>query len=141
MVNWTDFSQRLEGTWKDDNKYDLPVPDSGYECMDFIHETEDIVAMFDYGDDSLADEYEELTATAVNLLEEVSPRIISTLNFQKVWEDSVKMWKFKTEVYHTVQVGDELHGNYLKDICELYLERLKDRFGQLMGEKWEEENA
>ena len=139
MVNWTDLSQRMEGTWKNDGNYDLPVPDSGYECMNFIHETEDLVSMFDYGDDSLADEYEMLTADAVNLLEEVTPQCISTQNFQKVWEDSVKMWKFKTEIYHTVTVRDELHGNYLKDVCELYLERLKERFGQLMGEKWEEE--
>ena len=141
MVNWTDSSQRLEGTWKHDEKYDLPVPDSGYECMDLIHQTEDLIALFDYGDDSLADEYEMLTADAVNLLEEITPRDVSVSNYDSDWTNSIKMWKIKNEIYHTATVRDELHGNYLKDVCELYLERLKERFHQLMGEEWEENDA
>ena len=139
MVNWTVISQKLEGTWKNDEKYDLPVPDSGYECMDLIHQAEDVLALFSYSDDSLADEYEMLTADAVNLLEQLSPRDISVADYDEDWQNSFKMWLFKTEIYHTVTVRDGLHGNYLKDICELYLKCLKERFHQLMGEEWEEE--
>ena len=138
MVNWTVISQQLEGTWKNDEKYDLPVPDSGYECMDLIHQTEDLVAMFSYGDDSLADEYEILTVDAVDLLEQLSPRDVSVADYQEDWQNSFKMWLFKTEIYHTIQARNELHANYLKDICKHYLDRLKERFEQLMGEEWEE---
>ena len=141
MINWTDTSQQLEGTWKHDEKYDLPVPDSGYECMDLIHETEDLLALFNYSDDSLADEYEMLTADAVNLLEQLRPRDVSIGEYGWDWENSVKMWLFKTEIYHTATVRDELHANYLKDVCELYLKCLKERFEQLMGEEWEENDA
>ena len=138
MVNWTVISQELEGTWKNDGKYDLPVPDSVYECMDLIHQTEDLVAMFSYGDDSLADEYETLTVDAVDLLEQLSPRDVSIADYAEDWKNSFKMWLLKTEIYHTATVRNELHANYLNEVCELYLERLKERFKQLMGEEWEE---
>ena len=139
MVNWTNQSQGLEGTWKNDEKYDLPVPDSGYDCMGWIHETEDLLSLFNCGTDSMADEFEIISGEAVDLLEQLSPRTVSIQDYSSDWENGVKIWLLKIEICHTIQARNELHANYLKDVCELYLERLKERFNQLMGEKWEEE--
>ena len=139
MVNWTNRSQELEGTWKNDEKYDLPVPMSGYDCMGWIHETEDLLSLFNCGDDGIADEFEVINEDAVDLLEQLSPRIVSIQEYDPNWEDGVKIWLLRIEICHTIQARNELHSNYLKDVCELYLELLKGRFKQLMGEEWEEE--
>ena len=139
MVNWTNRSQELEGTWKNDEKYDLPVPMSGYDCMGWIHETEDLLSLFNCGDDGIADEFGIINEDAVDLLEQLSPRVVSIQEYDPNWEDGVKIWLLRIEICHAIQARNELHSNYLKDVCELYLERLKERFHQLMGEEWEEE--
>ena len=145
MVNWTKESEQLEGTWKFDEKYDLPVPDSGYECMDLIHEAEDILKWFDYDLGALYDEYDEIVSDGISLLEEMTPRCISTLEHNNVynesWKNSYKLWLFKNEVNLAAREPDTDHCNHLISACKCYLVLLKERFKQLMGETWEEEDA
>ena len=105
MVNWTTRSQNLEGTWKFDDKFDLPVPTSGYDCAELIYETEEFKALFSAGHDALADEYEEVTATALNILSQIHPRDLSTEQLDEDVEFEIKMWLFKYEIVCSLQDG------------------------------------
>lgn len=138
MINWTDISTNLEGSWKSDGKFDLPVPESGYECMELIHKIEDLQGLFSYGDDSLADEYGLISEEAVDLLEELSPRDISIADYPSQWEDQVKLWLFRTAIYNAVRAPASDYSDHLKSISDHYLELLKNRFQQLMNEEYDE---
>ena len=138
MVNWTTRSQNLEGTWKFDDKFDLPVPQSGYECAELIYETEEFKSLFTSGDDGLADEYEEVTATALNILSQIHPRDLSTDQLDHDSELEIKMWLFKYEILCSLQDGTTNTSSYYENICDVYLERLKERYEQLVKEPWHE---
>ena len=138
MVNCTTRSQNLEGTWKFDEKFDLPVPQSGYDCAELIYETEEFKALFTAGDDSLADEYEEVTATAVNILNQIHPRDISTDQIDVETEFEIKMWLFRYEILSALNDGITNYTKSLEYVCDAYLEQLKERYEQLVGEPWDE---
>ena len=138
MINWTNISELVEASWKSDGKFDLPVPESGYECMELIHKVEDLQGLFNYGDDSLADEYELISEEAVDLLEELTPRDISITDYPASWEDQVKLWLFRIAVYNSVRASSEVRSDHLKNVCSEYLERLKNRFQELMNEEYDE---
>ena len=117
MINWTNISELLEGSWKSDGKFDLPVPESGYECMELIHKIEDLQGLFSYGDGSLADEYGLISEEAVDLLEELSPRDISIADYPSQWEDQVKLWLFRIAIYQAVRAPSSNRSDHLKNIC------------------------
>ena len=131
MVNYTRRAEIIGGTWKEDGKYELPVPMNKHECWDCINETDDILALFE--SDDLYDDYEYHTADAVNLLLNLSPSHVDA--YSDDWEHSVKMWLFRNEVIETLQSNhsDEDDKNHLIAVCQEYLCLLYDRlteFGQ-----------
>ena len=140
MVNWTTESQNLEGTWKNDGNFDLPVPMSGYECTELIYEAEELKSLFSAGDDGLADEFERLTIASRDLLERTSPRDLSLGELDEDLVDEIKIWSFKNEILHALNNGGSNYSSSLESICDCYLDLLKERYEQLMGEPFDEES-
>ena len=130
MVNWTPHSLSKENSWKNDGKFDLPVPMTLHDCSGYIDEVDELLGLFESSD--LHDENEMLLADAKNLLYGLEPNDIEEYDLD--WQDSLKMWLFKDEIIQVCNGHTEEHRTFLIGVCLEYLNQLYDRYEELGGD-------
>ena len=136
MVNWFKGSTDILDHLNTEYKYDLPVPENGHECIDFLNVTENLIALFD--EDSVHMDYEGCILSGLDLLEELNPLTVRKFADQKRWENDMKMWLFRNHVTKTLKSAffkykTPNERGRLYQICLEYKEKLIKHYEELTG--------
>ena len=137
MINWMRESNEA---YSFNERSELPDPETELDCIDLIDQVKDLLYLFKV--DNIQYEYDNHISEACEILEELDPMTVTVNAYQEGWNDQVRMWLFRNEILTKLKCHptDKESQNKLKDICDKYLDLLKEAYEEFMGEPFDADN-